>query len=416
MTIECDVLVIGGGPAGCSAARASAKQGAKTILIEEDKEIGKPVQCAEGIGKYLIPFLPFKIPPNQLIWEIKGMTFWADDILIERNGRIWSGYTINRTEWDKWLAEQAVNQGAEIKTNSQLIDLEFNDSFFVKKAIVKLKDKKIEIQPKIIIAADGVESKTAELLKIRKKSKNDFGEVKSYEVKNINLKYPHHDQLFLGDFAPHAYAYIFPISNNRANIGVGKVYDSKNNIESLYNEFLETTIVKEQIKKIEIVSEKSGYAPVKYTTQEWVYGNTILTGDAANQNFKPFIEGNLPAIISGDIAGKMSAQNIRNIKKLNKFKKNIYKKIGPMFKSSDIITDMLLKIKDLNNENLLYMMLFSNIYSLKTIEELMQGKKKEEIVKKIIYWKKSKLKQTKTIITEEFFLIFLSIWRQLRRL
>ena len=121
MSLECDVLVVGGGPAGSSAARAAAKKGAKTILIEEDPEIGKPVQCAEGIGKYLIPFLPFKIPKHLLKWDIKGMTFWADDILIERNGGIWAGYTIDRSEWDKWLAELAVNEGAQVKCNSKLV-------------------------------------------------------------------------------------------------------------------------------------------------------------------------------------------------------------------------------------------------------------------------------------------------------
>jgi len=144
MTIECDVLVVGGGPAGCSAARAAAKQGAKTILIEEHEEIGIPVQCAEGIGKYLIPFLPFKIPGEQLKWEIKGMTFWADDILIERNGGIWAGYTLNRAEWDKWLASLAVKEGAQLKCNSKLVDLEYDDNFIVKKAIVKTKNKKLD--------------------------------------------------------------------------------------------------------------------------------------------------------------------------------------------------------------------------------------------------------------------------------
>ena len=122
MVINCDVLVVGGGPAGCSAARASARGGAKTILIEEHPEIGVPVQCAEGIGKYLIPFLPFKVPQEQLRWEIKGMTFWADDILIKRDGGIWSGYTVDRAIWDQWLASLAKGEGAEIRVNTKLID------------------------------------------------------------------------------------------------------------------------------------------------------------------------------------------------------------------------------------------------------------------------------------------------------
>ena len=34
MSIRCDVLVVGAGPAGSSAARAAAKKGLKTILID----------------------------------------------------------------------------------------------------------------------------------------------------------------------------------------------------------------------------------------------------------------------------------------------------------------------------------------------------------------------------------------------
>jgi len=59
MSIECDVLVVGAGPAGSSAARAAAMNGAKTIFIDKKEEIGKPVQCAEGIGEDLFSYLPF---------------------------------------------------------------------------------------------------------------------------------------------------------------------------------------------------------------------------------------------------------------------------------------------------------------------------------------------------------------------
>jgi len=414
MTIECDVLVIGGGPAGSSAARAAAKLGAKTILIEEDKEIGRPVQCAEGIGKYLIPFLPFKIPQEQLKWEIKGMTFWAQDILIERNGGIWAGYTINRTEWDQWLASLAVKEGAQIKTNSKLIDMDFDDRFIVKKAIVKSNNKKIEIEPKIVIAADGVNSTVIDILGVKKRLNESVGEVKSYEIKNINLKYPHHDQLFSGHFAPNAYAYIFPISNKKANVGIGRVYDSKNNIDSLYNEFVEIPLVKKQIKNGKNVSEKSGYAPVKYKTDDWIYGNTLLAGDAANQNFKPFIEGNLPGIICGDIAGKISVQGIKNIETLNNYKTTIYKRLGPMFKNSDKVLDTRIDVQNSEKDDLLSLILFSDIYPLKTINYLI-NKDKEEIIKKVNAWKKNKLKQSKTFIVEKFYLILLSLMRYSRR-
>ena len=49
--IETDVLVIGGGPAGSSAAKHAALGGAKVILLDKRSEIGAPKRCAEGVSK-----------------------------------------------------------------------------------------------------------------------------------------------------------------------------------------------------------------------------------------------------------------------------------------------------------------------------------------------------------------------------
>ena len=49
--IETDVLVIGAGPAGSSAARFAAKGGVDVIVLEKKSEIGFPKRCAEGVSK-----------------------------------------------------------------------------------------------------------------------------------------------------------------------------------------------------------------------------------------------------------------------------------------------------------------------------------------------------------------------------
>ena len=302
MAIECDVLVVGGGPAGLSAARAAAKNGLKTIVIEEDKEIGVPVQCAEAVGEYLFPYLPFEIPKEQLIWKIRGMYFWANDIAVKREGGIWSGYAINREKWDKWLANLAIGEGAEILTETALVSLEFDDDFYVDRAIAVRNDKKLEFKAKYIVGADGVNSKVIDCLGVRKRDEGLVGHVKSYEIRGIKLKYPEFEQLFLGEFAPRAYAYIFPLSQNSANIGVGTVHN-KDKLDKYLEEFLEIPLVKNQLRKGRITSEKSGDAPIRDLTDRIVYGNVFLVGDAANQNIKPFIEGIIPGMVCGDILG-----------------------------------------------------------------------------------------------------------------
>ena len=45
-----DVIIIGGGPSGLSAATTTAKNGLNTAVIEEHSEIGHPLACGEGIS------------------------------------------------------------------------------------------------------------------------------------------------------------------------------------------------------------------------------------------------------------------------------------------------------------------------------------------------------------------------------
>ncbi len=301
MKTECDVLIVGGGPAGCSAARAAAKSGLKTIVIEEHKKIGTPVQCAEGIGKYLIPSMPFHVPKRLLQWKIKGMCFWAENLLIKKEGGMWSGYAIDRKVWDQWLARLAAKKGAEIYCDTKLVSLECDAKYQVKKVVALRHEKTIEFEPKYIIGADGTESTVMDCLGVRQKAW--VGHVKSYEVRNLRLIYPQYDQLFIGDFAPRSYAYVFPLSKTSANIGVGTIL-AKEHLENLYEAFVSLPFMKQQLRSQKMIIEKSGDAPIQNQTEKLVYGNVFFCGDAANQNIKPFIEGNIPGIICGDILGK----------------------------------------------------------------------------------------------------------------
>jgi len=327
MSIRCDVLVVGAGPAGSSAARAAAKKGLKTIFIDKKEEIGNPVQCAEGIGDFLFPYLPFKIPEEQLIWKMDGMFFWTDNISIEKRGDFWKSYSVDRRKFDKWLSELAINEGAELLTNTKLTDIELDEENNIKKATVKRNGKPLEILPKVVVAADGVESTVLSLLGLYNPKRGDIAEVYSWEMKNLDLYKPTLEQVFTGEFTPSGYAYIFPKGKNSANIGVGGIYPEKK-LEKYFEEFLEIPHVKKQVKNAEYVIEKSKKAAFNDLTDKWIYGNVLLAGDTANQNLKPFIEGILPSIICGDIAGKFTCdfcnkKNIDSEKYLNHVKKTM---------------------------------------------------------------------------------------------
>jgi len=357
MTNKCDVLVVGGGPAGSSAARAAAKKGLKTILIEEDEEIGVPIKCAEGIGAYLIPYMPFDVPKEQLEWKIDGIYFWADGIAIKKDGGIWKGYSVNRSKWDKWLISLAKKEGVEVFTKTKLVSFEFGERNNVIEAIAIRNGKKIVFAPKYVIGADGVESTVIDLLEVRKNV--SVGHVKSYEINNLELKYPRHDQIFFGEFAPRAYAYIFPISKDTANFGIGTVYKDKD-LDNLFEEFLDIPLIKKQVKNGNITIEKTGDAPVKNLTDKIVYGNVFLAGDAANQNIKPFIEGNIPGIICGNTLGELIFDIHKGKENPQKYEKIINGKFN-LIKESEKYVDIVYGESKIKNRiyNLLMLGLMS---------------------------------------------------------
>jgi len=386
MTIECDVLVVGGGPAGCSAARAAALKGAKTILIEKQKRITN-VPCAEGIGSYLFPLLPFKIPKDLLIWRINGILFSDGKTEIIQKGNFYKGWSIDREKFGNWLLNFAEKKGANILKNTEFRELYLNKNNYVEKVIAKKDNKELIFKPKTIIAADGVESKFAEKLGILRKQKDSVGYVYSWEMKNIKLKHLHYEQMFFGDFAPRAYGYIFPKSNNIANIGVGSTKGDKN-LENKFNMFLKDIVYNQVNNGIKTV-DRSGKAPIKTMIEKITYGNVLFAGDAANQNFKPYVEGILPSIICGDIAGKTSISN------KNRYEIKIKKKLGRQFEDSNRLLEKLFEVDkyEYDKKNLISMYMFAFLDG-DIIDDL--SNKSIETIKKELF---SKSREVNSFIT-----------------
>ena len=370
LSVDCDVLVVGAGPAGSSAAMRAAIGGAKTLFIDKKKEVGVPVQCAEGIGSYLTSFLPFKIPSDHLILKIGGVSFSVNDIIVERTGGMWSGYAINRAEFDKWLAGNAVKAGANLQLETEIIDLETRDDFIVTKVGVKTKSGVKEIRPKVVIAADGVDSKVLKLLGF-KINLEKTGSVYSFELGGLDLK-TNYDHIFFGDFAPGGYGYVFPLSNNRANIGVAALF-KKREMKNFYNKFIELSEMKKIINSNSyVIIEKKGFVPFLPQTEKWHYGNVLLAGDAANQNIKPFVEGILPSIICGDIAGHCAAEHIKKGDRLDLYKETVNKKLDYIFEYSDNLANIMYDLgKNPDNKyHLIRLGIASDLFSLKELDYL----------------------------------------------
>ena len=107
-----DAVVIGGGPAGATAAAHLARQGRDVLLLERGGRI-KP--CGGAIPPRLIA--DFQIPDGLLVAKIRSARMVAPserhvDIPIE------GGFVgmVDREVFDAWLRERAVAAGAELRT------------------------------------------------------------------------------------------------------------------------------------------------------------------------------------------------------------------------------------------------------------------------------------------------------------
>jgi digeranylgeranylglycerophospholipid reductase len=410
--MKCDVLVVGSGPAGSSAAYACAKAGLETVFIDRKKEVGIPITCSGAVGFYLFAFLPFKVPKRLLEHRIEGLEFIIEDLRFVRKGGPWTSYAIDRSAFDMWLSQRAQNVGAELLLETEFVDLKFDSQKKVKKVVIRQNGKIKDLECSVLIGADGAESTVLERLGKRRKGAK-LGRAAVYEYKNVNLESPDLDQIYFGDFAPGGYAHIFPLGDGRANVGVGSI-DEKTDIKKCFSEFLSHPRVQLQLKGAEQLREKSGQVSFEHQSNRRQYGNVLFAGEAGSQNIKPLIEGFLPSIICGDIAGKTAARYLKGGVPLESYQKNLDRVLGPIFNESDKLIELLEDVSDLKGEksHLLLAGLTANLFTLKDVLSL-RDSVPEEIIGGLISLEKSKTNQMVLNLSERVAITFLHARRRL---
>ena len=292
-----DVLVVGAGPAGSSAASEAAKHGAKVLMIEKRKVIGQPVQCAEFIPKFLLDEL--EITNNSIVQKIRGIkTYLPSGECFKLNS---PGYMLNRSIFDKELAAGAAKKGVDIFINTLCASKEKG------KIVINKNGRQMKILPKVIIGADGPKSTVGEWINSTNK---DFMIGLQYELPLIT-PLDHTEIYFDYDFFG-GYGWLFP-KENSANVGIGIRYnpESKTNksLSSILKKFV-NVLEKDGKVKNSIVSINSGLIPVGGPLHT-VKDNLMLVGDAAGQTHPITGGGISQAVICGKIAGRISARAIQ---------------------------------------------------------------------------------------------------------
>jgi digeranylgeranylglycerophospholipid reductase len=252
-----DVVVVGAGPAGSTAARECAKRGLSTLCIEEHGTIGYPVQCAGLLS--IAAWQECAVSRRSILHEVRGARF------VTSRGEAYTldagepkACVVDRGILDREMAAAALASGAELRLKTSVREITNNG---VITTGVRGKEK---IETRMIIAADGVRSGIARMqgfprspvvlsglqADIRWEMEPDYVEV-----------HPH--------AAPDFFGWVIPLGRKRARVGLCSEGGVGDRFERFLSRFPDTRI-----------HHVSGAIPLG--VMPCTYGKkTLFVGDAA---------------------------------------------------------------------------------------------------------------------------------------
>ena len=216
--MDYDVVVVGGGPSGATAAEDLARSGVAVALLDRDGRI-KP--CGGAIPPRLIA--DFDIPDNQLVAKITTARMISPtgrrvDIPIE-NGFVGM---VDREHFDEFLRDRAAQAGADRKTGTfKSIDRSSGVTKVIYRDKATGEDR--ELSTKLIIGADGARSKVA---RAEVPGGDTIPYVIAYHeiIKSPGARGEYHpdrcDVIYDGAISPDFYGWVFPHGSS-ASVGMG---------------------------------------------------------------------------------------------------------------------------------------------------------------------------------------------------
>jgi len=288
-----DIVIIGAGPAGSSAAQTAAQKGARVLLIDRQQRIGVPVQCAEFVSRWIYRHAQFS--SKCALQTIETMvTHLPSGASFETKS---PGYMLDRSLFDKELSTSAILSGTQVSIETKATGLSPDG------VVIERGTKKEIIKSRVIIGADGVHSSIARWI--------GLPPIKTivalqYEVA-LSQSQNYVEVFFHRDYEG-GYAWFFP-KGRIANVGIGIIPQKTSLLPDLMDHFLNRLVASKRLSNIDIIGKTGGSIPCDKPRQT-VFGNTMLVGDAAGHAHPITGAGILNAVIGGEIAGRIAAEAI----------------------------------------------------------------------------------------------------------
>jgi geranylgeranyl reductase family protein len=301
MNFDYDVIVVGGGPGGSTAARFCAKAGLKALIIEKEK-FPRYKPCGGCLSTKTVHLLGLDLSPviENTIYGSKFTYRSKDPFFIETKDPI--AFLIMRDRFDQLLINHALEEGAAILEREKVTRVEEKgDGVEVELAKGK------RFHSRYLIGADGAESIVARSLPLPPQRNNGNGMAVECEIPfDSSIHFPQKELQFIHlDFGgiPNGYGWVFP-KKEYLSIGIGGMFreTKKMNPRQYFSDFLKGL---DYIPKGKAGKVMGHLLPSFYDENQKVsQGKFLLVGDAAHLMDPLQGEGIYYAIRSGMLAAE----------------------------------------------------------------------------------------------------------------
>lgn len=296
-----DVIVAGAGPAGSSAARAAALEGASVALLEREDEVAQTVRTS-GVT-WMDAVEEFGIP-RECYHPVRNYAMFSPgNEVVVRDARARAAVLDVRGTY-RWLAARAVEAGAELHTGTSV-----SGAILEGGAVRGVRAGQEEFRGGVTVDATGFHSAVARGARAVG-AWGRFGVGAEWEA---HAEGADEDSWWLmvgSEYSPAGYAWVFPLGGDMVRIGVGiaKPESGEDPAARLARLLERRPGPLARLGRVETVEYHYGIIPNGRAARKTVHDGLLLAGDTAGQANPVVLEGIRHAIRYGASAGRTAAR------------------------------------------------------------------------------------------------------------
>ena len=299
--LRCDVLIVGGGPAGLSVA-AALPDDVRTIIVHQDHEIGLPIRTSGGCWMQDVRRLGI---PEGMYNRLNINEAFADDA----QTRIPMGDAVpvilDTPKLYKWLAQHSDHKDRTLLLGTKFLSTRLREDGLYDSSIRARDTAYDRIVSKYIVDGSGWHFAVLEALGLARKPQR-LAVGSEYEFP-LGGNAPDRGVIFFGSKVPSGYGWAFGTAQGTLRIGVGVIQpDTDKSPRDLLD-----AVVKDKpyLDRLGLTLDgepvmHSGILPSVAYDDRLVFGNVIRVGDAANFATPTVGEGIRVCIELGRLLGK----------------------------------------------------------------------------------------------------------------